>query len=56
MKWLQKYANDKATLWGRVIEAKYEEEDIWMTNEITTPYGDNLWRSMLLQDQGIQWG
>ncbi|WMV51260.1 hypothetical protein MTR67_044645, partial [Solanum verrucosum] len=40
------YANDKETLWGRVIEAKYEEEDIWMTKEITTPYGVDLWRSI----------
>ncbi|WMV19385.1 hypothetical protein MTR67_012770 [Solanum verrucosum] len=46
MKWLWKYANDKETLWGRVIEAKYEEEDRWMTKEITTPYGVNLWRSI----------
>lgn len=31
MKWLWKYANEKQSLWGRVIEAKYEPEDKWMT-------------------------
>lgn len=46
MKWLWKYANDKQTLWGKVIETKYEEEDGWMTKEVTTPYGVNLWRSI----------
>lgn len=46
MKWLWKYANEKQRLWGKVIEAKYEEEDRWMTKEVTTPYGVNLWRSI----------
>lgn len=46
MKWLWKYANEKQRSWGKVIEAKYEEEDRWMTKEVTTPYGVNLWRSI----------
>ncbi|KAF3676435.1 hypothetical protein FXO38_04290 [Capsicum annuum] len=29
-----------------VIKAKYEEEDHWMTKEIATPYGVNVWRSI----------
>lgn len=28
------------------MEAKYEEEDRWMTKEVTTPYGVNIWRSI----------
>lgn len=37
MKSLWKYANDRQCLWRRVIEAKYEEGDRWMTKEITSP-------------------
>ncbi|KAF3635680.1 hypothetical protein FXO37_25862 [Capsicum annuum] len=33
-------------LWRRAINAKYEEEDRWMTKEINTPYGVSLWRSI----------
>jgi len=33
-------------LWKRVISAKYEGEDMWMTKEVTTPYGVSLWRSI----------
>ncbi|CAN4087486.1 unnamed protein product [Withania somnifera] len=47
MKWLWKYANEKQMFWGKVIEAKYEEEDRWMTNEVTTPYDVSLWRSSI---------
>lgn len=36
----------KAISVGKIIEAKYEEEDIWMTKEVTSPYGVNLWRSI----------
>ncbi|WMV34938.1 hypothetical protein MTR67_028323 [Solanum verrucosum] len=46
MKWLWKYANGNQLLWERVIEAKYIPEDKWMTKEVTTPYGVNLWRSI----------
>lgn len=33
-------------LWKRVISAKYDDEDMWMTKEVTTPYGVSLWRSI----------
>ncbi|KAG5577332.1 hypothetical protein H5410_057466 [Solanum commersonii] len=46
MKWLWKYANDKHPLWRKVIKAKYEEENRWMTTEVFSPYGVNLWRSI----------
>ncbi|KAG5615003.1 hypothetical protein H5410_014827 [Solanum commersonii] len=46
MKWLWKYANDKQLLWGKVIKAKYEGENRWMTKEVISPYGVNLWRSI----------
>ncbi|WMV13372.1 hypothetical protein MTR67_006757 [Solanum verrucosum] len=36
----------KKILWKRVISAKYEGEDMWMTKEVTTPYGVSLWRSI----------
>ena len=34
-------------LWGKVIDAKYEEEGRWITKEVTAPYVVNLWRSDL---------
>ncbi|WMV42827.1 hypothetical protein MTR67_036212 [Solanum verrucosum] len=46
MKWLCKYSNENQTLWRRVIGAKYENEDSWMTKIVTTPYGISLWRSI----------
>ncbi|WMV28367.1 hypothetical protein MTR67_021752 [Solanum verrucosum] len=46
MKWLWKYANNNQMLWRKVIGAKYEEEDNWITKEVTTPYGVSLWRSI----------
>ncbi|WMV13960.1 hypothetical protein MTR67_007345 [Solanum verrucosum] len=46
MKWLWKYANDKHPLWRKVLKAKYEEENRWMTKEVISPYGVNLWRSI----------
>ncbi|WMV38389.1 hypothetical protein MTR67_031774 [Solanum verrucosum] len=46
MKWLWKYANNNQMLWRKVIGAKYEEEDNWITKEVTTPYGASLWRSI----------
>ncbi|WMV45736.1 hypothetical protein MTR67_039121 [Solanum verrucosum] len=46
MKWLWKYANDKHLLWRKVIKAKYEVENRWMTKEVFSPYGVNLWRSI----------
>ncbi|KAG5569628.1 hypothetical protein H5410_059394 [Solanum commersonii] len=33
MKWLCKYSNENQTLWRRVIGAKYENEDSWMTKD-----------------------
>lgn len=39
MKWLWKYVNDKQLLWGKVIKAKYERENRWMTKEVISPYG-----------------
>ncbi|KAG5577258.1 hypothetical protein H5410_057392 [Solanum commersonii] len=46
MKWLWKYSNDNQNLWGTIINAKYEESDSWMTQEVTTPYGVSLWKSV----------
>jgi len=46
MKWLWKFANENQMLRKRVISAKYEGEDMWMTKEVTTPYGVSLWRSI----------
>lgn len=46
MKWLWKYTREHPLLWGRVIKAKYEQVDSWMTKEVTTPYGVSLWRSI----------
>ncbi|WMV13963.1 hypothetical protein MTR67_007348 [Solanum verrucosum] len=46
MKWLWKYANNNQMLWRKVIGAKYEEEDNWITKEVTTPCGVSLWRSI----------
>lgn len=34
MKWLWKYANNNQMLWRKVIRAKYEEEDNWITKEV----------------------
>ncbi|WMV26358.1 hypothetical protein MTR67_019743 [Solanum verrucosum] len=42
MKWLWKFANENQMLWKRVINAKYEGEDMWMTKEVTTPDGVSL--------------
>lgn len=39
MKWLWKYPNRNQMLWRKVIGAKYEEEDNWITEDVTTPYG-----------------
>lgn len=47
MKWLWKYVINKQMLWGKVIDAKYEEEDRWMTKEVTASYVVDLWRSDL---------
>ncbi|KAG5608624.1 hypothetical protein H5410_019905 [Solanum commersonii] len=33
-------------LWKRVISAKYEGEDMWMTKEVIIPNGVSLWRSI----------
>ena len=38
--------NDNQMLWKRVISAKYEGEDMWMTKEVTIPYGVRLLRSI----------
>ncbi|WMV26185.1 hypothetical protein MTR67_019570 [Solanum verrucosum] len=46
MRWLWKYSNENRSLWVRVIKAKYEENDNWMTKEVTTPYGVSLWKSI----------
>ncbi|WMV25761.1 hypothetical protein MTR67_019146 [Solanum verrucosum] len=46
MKWLWKFTKENHLLWGRVIKAKYEQEDSWMTKEVNTPYGVSLWRSI----------
>ncbi|KAF3658234.1 putative programmed cell death protein 5-like [Capsicum annuum] len=44
------YADDTLIMFEveeeNVISAKYEEEDNWMTKDITTPYGVCLWRSI----------
>ena len=45
MKWLWKFNHGEQTYWKEVIKAKYDEEDNWMTKEVTTAYGVSLWRS-----------
>lgn len=40
-----KFSNEQQ-LWGRVIRAKYEQEDNWMTKEVTTSFGVSLWKSI----------
>lgn len=30
----------------KATKAKYGDEDKWMTNEVSTPYGVSLWRSI----------
>ncbi|KAG5575905.1 hypothetical protein H5410_056039 [Solanum commersonii] len=39
MEWLWKYPNRNQMLWRKVIGAKYDEKDNWITKEVTTPYG-----------------
>ena len=46
MTWLWKYSNENQSLWSRVIRVKYEENDNWMTKEVTTPYSVSLWKSI----------
>ena len=46
MKWLLKFNNGEHTYWKKVIKAKCEEEDNWMTKEVTTAYGVSVWRSI----------
>lgn len=40
MKWLWKYSNGNQTLWRRVIDDKYEDEDCWVTKVVNIAYGD----------------
>ncbi|WMV40307.1 hypothetical protein MTR67_033692 [Solanum verrucosum] len=46
MKWLWRYSFEDQLMWKRVVGAKYEAEDSWMTKDVTSPYGaeeDALW-------------
>lgn len=46
MKCLWRLTNENQSLWGKVLNVKYEEEDKWMTKEVDTPDGVSLWRSI----------
>jgi len=46
MKWLWRYSFEDQLMWKRVVGAKYEAEDSWMTKDVTSPYGVSLWRSI----------
>jgi len=39
---LWKFTKENHLLWGRLIKAKYEQEDSWMTKEVNTPYEVSL--------------
>lgn len=41
MKLLWKYNLDDQQLWRKVIRAKYEEQNSW----VTSPYGVSIWKS-----------
>ncbi|KAG5594947.1 hypothetical protein H5410_036179 [Solanum commersonii] len=34
------------SMWAKVFQAKYGEENKWMTKEVLTPYGVSLWQSI----------
>ena len=46
MRWVRRFPKEEQTLWVRVIQAKYEKEDFWKTEEVFFAYGINLWRSI----------
>ncbi|KAF3623297.1 hypothetical protein FXO37_31917 [Capsicum annuum] len=46
LKWLWRYSQDPETLRSKVIKAKYEVEDNWMTKPVNSAYGVSLWRSI----------
>ncbi|WMV25769.1 hypothetical protein MTR67_019154 [Solanum verrucosum] len=46
LKWLWRYSQEPQAYWGKVIKAIYGVENKWMTNEVSTPYGVSLWRSI----------
>ncbi|KAF3621261.1 hypothetical protein T459_34875 [Capsicum annuum] len=39
LKWLWRYSQEPQAYWGKVIKAKYGEENKWVTKEVLTPYG-----------------
>lgn len=45
LKQLWRYSQDPQSLWSKVIKAKYEVEDNWMTKPVNLAYG-SLWRSI----------
>ncbi|WMV14118.1 hypothetical protein MTR67_007503 [Solanum verrucosum] len=58
MKWLWRYSVEDQLMWKRVVGAKYEAEDSWMTKNMTSPYGVSLWRSIrgrLAEEDALWW-
>lgn len=45
IKWLLRSSND-LNLWVTVIKEKYENDN-WITEEVTAPYGVSLWKSII---------
>ena len=45
LKWLWRYSQEPQPYWGKVIQAKYGEENKWMIKKVLTPYGVSLWKS-----------
>lgn len=51
IKWLWKYSNENQNPWGTIIKVKYDENDNWMTKEVTTSYAgaDPHWTFRVLE-------
>lgn len=45
-KWLWRYSNEDMLLWRNFIYQKYEMECQWITKEVTSTYGCNVWKSI----------
>ena len=46
IKWLWKYSKEPQSLWGKVIKAKYGEENNWVSKKVRTSYGVSVWKSI----------
>ena len=58
LNWLWRYSQEPQPYWEKVIQAKYGEENKWMTKEVLTPWKSiNLVASLKEQynHQGRKW-